>query len=172
MGIIPLPVLKLNLAVDGEPGHMCCSLCSRNNSPQGVTDVIQILDFQHFKVSASGSLNNWRLRPSKRNVSVEEKVSLPRIYQSRFQKCGWGCIPATQASNIDSFIFAIFYSLTYTILTSSSTTSIWTSFERNCFQNQSFLTNVEALDMDCSQWGEKQTQTLRNQTRRRSNTDK
>lgn len=57
MEIIPLPILKLNFAFDGGPGT-CSSLCSMNNFPQGVTDVIQILDFQHFKVSASGSLND------------------------------------------------------------------------------------------------------------------
>lgn len=54
MGIIPLPTFKLNFTVDGEPG----ARARLNNFPQGVMDVIQILDFHHFKVSASGSLNN------------------------------------------------------------------------------------------------------------------
>lgn len=170
----PFAHFKIKFCCWWRAGHMCCSHRGRNNSPQGVTDVIQILDFQHFKVSASGSLNNWRLRPSKRNVSVEERASLPRIYQSRCEKRGRGCVPAARAANIDSLIFVRFYSLTYTVPTSSRTNSLWTYFckKKRCFPHHSFITNVEVLDVDRSQRGAKETQKSLNQTRRRSDTDK
>lgn len=54
MGIIPLPIFKLNFGVRGE--RSVCVLISwkqilhLNNFPQGLMDVIQILDFHHFKL--------------------------------------------------------------------------------------------------------------------------